>query len=101
MQNMPGTRFVAGGGMAGFAQLGIVVFVGGGSQRNLQGTVVVAGWCRRLAAGFGAGGGAQGEMYCGMQSSWGAGHVCGCSGLLMRYWGDGGQGAGEGNTARS
>jgi len=30
-QNMPATGFVAGGGTAGFAQLGIVVFVVGGS----------------------------------------------------------------------
>jgi len=59
MQTIPATGFVAGGSTAGFSQLGIVVFVGGEGQGNLQGTVIVSGWCgRRLAAGFGAGGGA-------------------------------------------
>jgi len=39
---MPAIRLEAGGGTAGLAQLGIVVFVVGG-QGNLQGMVVGAG----------------------------------------------------------
>jgi len=42
-QNVPAIRLEAGGGTAGFAQLGIVVFVVGG-RGNLQGTIVGAGW---------------------------------------------------------
>jgi len=46
-QNLPVTGFDAGGGMAGFAQLGIVVCLVGGGQGNLQGMMVGAGcWTR-------------------------------------------------------
>jgi len=43
-QNMPAIGFKAGGSMAGFAQLGIVVVVVGRGQGNPQGPVFGAGW---------------------------------------------------------
>ncbi len=46
-QNMPTIEVEAGGGMAGFAQLRIVVFVVGWGQGKAQGTVVGAGWWTR------------------------------------------------------
>jgi len=46
-QNMPTIEVEAGGGMAGFAQLRIVVFVVGWGQGKSQGTVVGAGWWTR------------------------------------------------------
>jgi len=89
----PATGFVAGGSTAGFAQLGIVVFVAGGGQEKLKGTVVGSGWgtrgsapgmvqgcrsiwdtgccancCRGIASGFGAGGSNCRRMHCGVQS---------------------------------
>ncbi len=50
MQNMPTIKVEAGGGMAGFAQLGIVVFVVGGGQGKLQGTVFGSGWGTKHSA---------------------------------------------------
>jgi len=44
VHSMPATGFVAGGGTASFAQLGIVVFLKEGGQGKLQGN-----------AGFGSG----------------------------------------------
>jgi len=74
------------------------------SERQVMHAFWVAGGvvdcCKGIAAGFGVEGVTQGETYCSVQSSVGAGHSCGCGRLLSRVWGDGRQGAGEVCTVR-
>jgi len=91
VHGMPSIRLeMAGGGTAGLAQLGIVVFDLGGVRMGALGMVVGAMWIPGLrmvkgvnwhvwmweAVGSGAGGGAFDGMCCKVGSSWGGGSGC-------------------------